>query len=517
MSRPKGTPNKKNTSFPTLPITQELAKTEQIIPTDLINNNDKDKFFIPRNYARSNVQPLWAVTPSNSSTRKYTSEQINKLLLNPHITFKELQNVSNYLLYNSSMYNNFLDYLSNILTWDYVIGCEDIDKVNKTTIENRYYEAAKAIYKINVKTVFPAMLKRVLTNGECYFYNMIDGSNNIIVEIDSNICQLAKIDDSNIWRYYINVHLIDLLRVYEYPKEIQDFHKEWIDGGKKKTKKIVDDIEIPNYLYPVSNNGFAIFAHVRKTQHDYPYFASLFEDLNNLESDKDYMGDYIKESNTKLIHMRVPTDKDTGIPLMDEKIIRAYHDSAKEHLPRSVSPLTNPFIVEAITLDTAESKAINLVEYSNKVVMQDSGISDSIFNAASTLGLQYSTLADSSKLYPLLYFFENFINLQIKSFKCKAKFLKINQFNQLDWHERYYADVLAGGSRSLFAVTGGIEPYDVINLAKTEDILGFDDLLKPKINGSQISGNQDQNGDNGRPKIDPKKAADSTNQVNEDK
>ncbi len=493
--------------------TQPEEPEEQIENVENNNQEIKDKFFVPRNFARSNVQPLWATTPRNSSTKKYTSEQISKLLLNPYVTYKELQNVSNYLLYNSAMYNNFLDYLANLITWDYVISCEDTEKVNKTTIENRYYDSARTVYKINAKTIFPAMLKRVITNGECYFYNMTDNSNNIIVEIDSSICQLSQIDENNIWRYYVNVSLIDSLRVYEYPKEIQNYYNEWIDGGKKKGKKIVDDIEIPDYLYPVSNNGFAIFIHMRKTQHDYPYFASLFEDLNNLESDKDYMGEYIKESNTKLIHMKVPTSAE-GLPLMDEKVIRVYHESAKEHLPRNVAPLTNPFDTEGITLDSSQKTAINLVEHSTKVVMQDSGISDSIFNASSTLGLEYSTLADSSKIYPLLYFFENFVNLQIKQFKCKVKFLKINQFNQLDWHERYYADVLAGGSRSLFAVTGGIEPYDVINLARTEDILGFDELLKPKMNASQMSVD-DLDGENGRPEKKAKDGADSTNKEKE--
>lgn len=495
-------------------IKNNISKTKK---TDtLIKNNEEklkeNKFFIPENYARSNVQPLWATTPPNSATRVYTSEQINRLLLNPYGNYKELQNISNYLLYNSPMYNNFLDYLSNILTWDYVLECEDVDDVKEATIRNRYYEAAKTVYKINVKTVFPSLLRRSLINGESYFYNMMDDTNNIIVEIDSSICQLSHIDDNNIWRYYVNVSLIDPLRVYEYPKEIQNYYQEWKDGGKKKTKKTIDGISVPEYLYQVSNKGFAIFVHMRKVQHDYPYFAPMFGDLSSLEADKDYQSDYIKENNIKLVHMKVPVNKDTGEPLMEKPIVEAYHESAKSHLPRNTAPLTNPFDCTGIALDKVQSNVINLVEHSNKVVMQDSGISESIFNAASTLGLEYSTLADASKIYPLLYFFENFVNLQIKQYKCKVKFLKINQFNQLDWHERYYSDVQAGGSRSLFAVTSGIEPYDIMNLAKTEKALDMDSWLEPKINSSQLSVDDLKNG---RPKKKAKDKTDSANKVDE--
>lgn len=509
MGRPKGSTNKVKQ------IKNELTieNNNKLSKLDEFSQSNESKFFVPRNYARSQIQPLWATKPNNSVTRKYTTDEIGKLLLNPYATYKELQNASNYLSYTSSAYNNFLDYLSNALTWDYVIQCEDIDNVKQSTIESRYYESAKVAHKINIKTIFPALLKRALANGETYFYNMSDSSNSIIVEIDSNICQLAQIDNSNIWRYYVNLSLINPVNRFELPEELQTAYTQWVDGGKKKEKIKVDEMEIPSYLHLVSDKGFAIFVHMRKTQHDYPYLVHMFEDLNDLESDKAYMNDYIKENNIKLIHMKVPTDTE-GKPLMDEVITRVYHESAKEHLPRNIAPLTNPFETTSITLDKSQSAAINLVEHSTKVVMQDSGISENIFNSSSTLGLQYSTLADATKLYPLLYFFENFVNLQIKQYKCKVKFLKINYYNQLEWHERFYADVLTGGSRSLFAVTSGIEPYDIINLAKTEKAIGMDDLLEPKINASQLSAD-DLGGVNGRPKKKPKDASDSTNKVNE--
>jgi hypothetical protein len=471
----------------------------------------------PRNeYGRSNVQPLWSLTPKDSTTQKYSNDTIVTFLNNPYQNYKKLQNVSNYFLYNSAIYNNFLDYLSNVFSWDYILYCEGSDEANGVTAKNRYINSAQLIKKINVKSLFPSMLKRVLANGECYFYNISDSSNSIIVEIDSSICKLAYIDSDGLWRYYIDATQIDANRAYEYPDEIYNFYKQWVNGGKQRNKIVVDGIEIPQYLHLVSNKGFAIFSHMKKTQHDYPYLASMFCDLNNLESDKAYMSEYIRESNTKLVHMKVPTNKDTGEPLMEKDTVGAYHDSAKSHLPRNVAPLTNPFEVNAINLDTAQDRVLNAVEHSTKVVMQDGGISESIFNATTTLGLEYSTLADASKLFPLLYFFENFINSLIKNWKCKVVFLRDTIFNQLDWNERYYANLQAGGSRSLFVATSGLEPYDFLNLAKTEQVLGIDELLEPKLNSSQMN-QSDLDAKNGAPKKKPKDASDSTNKVNETK
>jgi len=486
-------------------MSEILETTTQKIPTP-------DDFYVPRNFARSNLQAMWTGTPRSTTSTKPTIASLNAALSNPFVQYKQIQEYSNYLLYNSAMYGNFLDYLSNLITWDYVLYSDSQTKVKKSTLESRYYDSAKTVSKLNLKTVFPYMLKRVLANGEMYFYNSstADG-NSIITEVDSSICQLAQIDESNLWRYYVNVSLIDPMKLCEFPIEIQEYYEDWISlGGKraKKKDKTIDGVIVPTYLYLVSKNGFAIFAHMRKTYHDYPYLAPLFEDLNNLESDKDYMDEYAKQQNIKLIHMKVPTDPASGLPIMPKEVIEVYHNSAKEHLPSNVAPLTNPFETEGITLDTAQTASINLVEHSTKVVVQDSGISESVFNASSTLGLQYSTEADAVRMYPLMYFFENFVNYILRGKGCKVKFLQINIFNRQKWHENYRTDLLSGGSRSLFVASAGIEPFDMINLAKTETTLDMDAMLPPKLNASQIPAEASSGG---APEKDPEDSADSTN------
>jgi hypothetical protein len=493
-------------------------KSEVKVDTSIANveneseKKDFDLHYIPRNFARSHIQPIWSQTPGNAKTQAYTSEKIADFLKNPHATYKQLQGVSNYLMYTSPSYNNILDYLANAMTFDYTLYGIDAKAVTKITLQNRIFTSAEVVSKMNVKSIFPQMVKRALANGECYFYNLGDKNNIIIEEIDSNLCQLAMIDDNNIWRFYINLSLIDANRVAELPEEIRIEYKKWIDGGKSKDKIEVDGMVVPSYLYLVSNRGFSIFAHMRKIQHDYPYLAAMFEDLNDLEADKTYMTEYIKENNIKLIHLKVPVDKDSGLPLFSKEIISIYHDSAKEHLPSNVAPLTNPFEVTAIALDKSQSTAINLVDHSTNVVSDDSGISKAIFNAETTNGLQYSTLADVSKLYPLLYFFENFINLQIKDQKCKVKFLRMSHYNQSSMHEESRTDLLSGGSRMLFVATGGIELYDFLHMNATEDVLDFDDMLEAKLNASQASAADLQN-KNGRPAVSGDKQADSTVKV----
>jgi hypothetical protein len=364
------------------------------------------------------VQPLWATAPT-TSTSSYTVEQIEKLLKNPYQSYKQLQSVADYLLNTNSNYNNILDYLATILAFKCILYPTGITE-NKTTIKNRIYNSAKIISKIQVDQVFPSMFKRAIHCGETYWYDLSDSENTIIIEIPKEICVLSHIDDDNLWRYYINLSLVNNIILPELPQEIQDAYEKYVVEGKPKgKKKITENIHIPENYYEVSKKGFALFVHMQKKAHDYPLLSHMFGDLTLLSNDKSYFNEFIKDDAVKTIHQKIPVNKETGLPLLDKGIIEAYHNSSKEHVGKNISIMTNPFDVEGIALDKNQQSAINVVEHDIKVIQNDSGISETIFNANTTNGLGYSTKADSAKIFPLLYFFTNFINFKIKQYKCQ--------------------------------------------------------------------------------------------------
>jgi len=236
----------------------------------------------------------------------------------------------------------------------------------------------------------------------------------------------------------------------------------------------------------------------------------MFSDLSLLNTDKSYFNEFIKDDAVKVIHQQVPTN-DEGIPLMGKEIIEAYHSSSKEHVGKNISIMTNPFKVEGIALDKNQQSAINVVEQDIKVISNDTGISDTIFNATTTNGLGYSTKSDSARMFPELYFFTNLVNFKIKQHKCQVEFLHINIFEKPDVHESHRADLLSGGSRSLFMASSEIDLYTYINLAEMEKLLDFDSILPPKLNASQ--GNLEDLNPNGAPKKKDGDKADSTTKV----
>jgi uncharacterized protein YukJ len=261
------------------------------------------------------------------------------------------------------------------------------------------------------------MLARTLVNGETYWYDLSEAKNEtpIIQEIPSKYCQMAFIDDkTGLWRYFVNLSLLNKESLVELPPEITEKYEKYITLTRDEQKmKVLNEefgTQIPNHLYLVTPKGFSIFIHKQKAQHDYPFFSSMFVDINTMEDNKEYMDEYMKENNIKLVHLRVPIDKETGKPLMLKEFIEEFHNSAKEHLPKSVAPLTNPFEVQTLNFDKVQDTALNVLKDSKEVVQWDSGTSSTLFESNTTNGLKFSIEVDASKMYPLLSFFEDYAN-----------------------------------------------------------------------------------------------------------
>lgn len=438
------------------------------------------EFFVPRNTMRTNIPPMWASTYTKALAQAYTEAQILGFLKDPRSNYKDLQSVSEYLYNTSKLYQNFLYYLSTIMTFDYIIFSTDTTNIQEKTLWSRFENAAKKVYGIQSEYNFPLMLMRTLLNGESYWYNISTDNAEIFYEIPSKYCQAAGYDNNNLWRYWINLSLIDPNLIGELPVEIQEAYDKY---SKKKNKTNEDN------FYLVGDRGFALFCHGRNETHDYPYFSSMFIDLTRLEADKDYFNNFIKEDNIKLIHCKVPIDDKSGLPIMEKNVIQDYHDSLKEHLPANVAPITNPFETEGISLDSAQKTSINIVEVAKKNVQDDSGISESMFAADTTMGLKYSTLADAANMYPLLSYFENYVNFKIKEQKFKCKFLRINQHDKLAWNKQFSSALgSVGDNRSKYIATSQTGLYEFIMTAKMEKALDFDSYMPIKETAFTQSG-----------------------------
>lgn len=495
MSRPKGSTNNnknKNANKPKTDNSIQLQQTQQIQTEQLQTSDTYNKHYFATSqiYAESmNYKPI---------SRPFTKEQIEKALQNPLISYQLLQQMSNYLYSTSSAYQNTIDYFANIMTFDYVLSPTDFTE-NKKTMLNRLLGAAKKAKQSQVKTVYPKMIERTLIQGETYWYTLTDNDNTIYVEIPSKFCEVYEIDSNNLFRYKIRLDLLNNDIVKSLPEEIRTAYKDYHDSKNNNKNKQLDKNDALDALkYKVSEKGFAILSHGMLSVHDYPYFANMFIDLLILEENKEYMDEYIKDDNVKMVHQKIGTSAE-GQPFLPKEVIQAYHDSTKKHVPSNVSVSTSPFEVEAISFDSSSRTQINLVEQSKENVQDDSGVSSLVFNneKSSSNALKDSIQADSNRIFPLLKFFNAILSFQLKPFKFSVVFLETHKFNKKEVMEQCRTNLQFGGNRFDFIVSTGKEIYDFLQIAQLEKLIDIDEFMPIMISGSQQSGIENKK--NGRP------------------
>jgi hypothetical protein len=436
----------------------------------------------PAQYVKVQKKPAWSVY-NTTLAKKYSDADLLKYVSDPKTHYLKLQEASQYLWNTSKIYQNYVYYLSTIMTFDYILFPSKMTDSKKSNMLNKFIEAARIVYTMQPKYNFPYMLLKALLFGETYWYDVSDNETTIIQEVPSKYCQLAGIDENGLWRYRVNLDLISSTDLDALPMEIQ---KAYNNKGKGKEN-----------FYDVSDSGFAIFIHKANEYHDYPFFSAMFLDLNRLENDKDYFNNYLKDENIKLVHARVPLDKETGVPVMEKEVVDKYHNTLKENVPDNVAAMTNPFEMEGIDLNNSQKTGMNIVEVSHKNVQADSGVSETMFSASTTMGLQMSCNEDAATMYPLLSFFQNYVNFRLKSSKFKVQFLEINQYNQQDWNNQFATNFgTAGDLRTKYIATSQSDLYPFLMTAQLEQAIDIDSFMPSKESAFQASGNDPA----GRPK-----------------
>lgn len=425
-------------------------------------------------------------------SRKIDREQVRRMMLKPFDNANQLQGVSEHLKATNGHYFRMLKYISNLMTFDYVLypnvsakKFENSDKLYKN-----FEQSAMYTKMMKIKHNFRYFLERMVTNGEVYVYKIEDKTSIIFKELPPTICRASMVED-NVMRYQINLKEINEASIEEYPKEIQS---AWRRANNSKGSSQGD-------WYQVGENGVCFNAWGNFSK-GFPMFSFMFDTLLGHEDTMDSFEDQLKLDALKLVHQKVPLNEE-NMPVMEKEIIQAYHDSTKRNLPKTVSIATNPLELQSINFDKNALRNKDGVTISEDNIFSTGGISKLLFNnvSASGEGLKKSALTDEMLMYPYLEQFANYINYELarlSGMPYSIKFLNTTYFNIDDKHTKAKEDLTIGGSRQVFFSTQGLEPIEAVNMLKMEQAIGFDDLLQPaKSSHTQGSDENDATDDKG--------------------
>lgn len=432
--------------------------------------------------------------------RQISREQIRRAVTNPYQNIDTLQQASMLLKATNGIYKKVLNYQSTILTNDYIIYPVLIDKIKTPEkMQKAYQEVALYLNKIDVKATACWIYERIFEQGELYIYKLEDSNGIVYQEIPNTLCKITSIEN-NVQKFGINLSKLNDKTVLAMPPEIQKLYKRF-KAGSIKEKDLVD-----KSYFELKKNAYA-FNLERHATKGVPFFATAFDDLMELEDMKDLKSENAVIESIKLIHQKLPIDKDTGVVLMDFNVAKAYHNATKANLPKGTSITTNPLDLQAVTLADGGSKINQNVAQSLNNIFDTVGINNELFNGnkSSNEAIAVGIIADGLLTKRAQQLVQTWLNYELSTIKkngtvWQMKFIDTTHFDKEARAKSSREDIAFGGLRTEYFATKGYTPLESVSLLKMESLLGLDELMIPQQSAHTASGSD--SGDNGRPKKD---------------
>lgn len=449
---------------------------------------------------RSNYASLQglSVNLTGERSRKINKAQIRRALDSPLASVNILQRTSSMLKKTNGIYQEILDYQSNMLTNDHMLIPISVDKI-KTKIEMAEILTEQSLFlsKYNVKYNTNWIIKRVLEQGELYIYKLETADGIVLQEIPASFCKITR-KYNNVFRFAINLNNLNDNIIIYMPKEIQLAYKNFNKNQNKKKNSIID-----NSFYEVGENGIAFPLEENSTK-CIPYYSTIFDDLIELEDKKDLKSQNDILSAIKLIHQKLPYDKETGKVLVNAKQATTIHNATKASLPKGTAIVTHQLDMDILNLSDKDSKLDESIDQATEQVFQNAGKNLELFNGKknNTEAIVAGIVVDSLVPLRIQSMVANWINYELsknkkKGVQFKIKFIESTHFNKDVKIKIARDNMSSGGSQLEFLATQGYEPNDGLSLLEMEKLLELDKLLIPKKTSHTLSKN-----DIGRPDKD---------------
>lgn len=472
-------------------------------------------------FAKSPTDPTETLRRNVSRTVDVTKAQLQQYIGDPLTNYLEISNLMNALYHGNGIIKNTIRYNSSVLTLNHMIVPRLNEKIYEmsTVTQDEFIDATNFIERFRIKRFAPHFIKQTLLNGYSLFYKMEDNTGVEYVEFPIRYGRIYS-RENGVYRWAIDVDAIEDLAGDDadpnlLPSEIANAigtndrtGDDWLDETyfklKDKGVAFCFDDEV------LSNGGVAVSE-----------FSHLIASAIKVENARDKLEIKDNLDSIKLIHSKIPTDKD-GKVQMTATIADKYNQSMKRNLPPGIAAITNPMTVTNVALNgSGDSKAYESVNRATEALFNDVGTPQSMFggSTASAQITKLSNLKDISWFYSFVIpVLDDYYTYEMSNFKSPSnliwtvKILKQSIFTKSDDIKESDKQMSNGGSRLENMAQTGYSPSETIALLGLEqNVLNIDSLMLPKQSSHTMSGKSGVDGP-GRPTSD--NPSDDTDRIN---
>lgn len=433
---------------------------------------------------------------STLNKMKYTKEQIFALLEQENDS--KLRDASHYFYNISGEYRSLITYYANILTFDNLIipSAKNKSNLSKDKFRDDFQKILDYCDNSYIPEASAFISAVIMMDGIFYGYERINGETITLQQLPPSYCRSKyKINDN--YAVEFNLKFFDQYRDTEqkinlfklFPDEFFGLYMDYKNGES------IEWVQL--------NPEFARCHKISDKQ--IPPLSPVFTELINLKEYKDIDKSKNEMDLYRLIVQKIPTDKDTGEPLLTLPEAQELHKNAKKMITQEgLDVLTTPLPVEAINLQEKGQTLRDNLERATNSVYNTSTTSRLLFNSGSdggSIGLTHSIKVDEVLMKPLLGQFKKWYEKKFKyllgntkNYRFEIMFPLITIFNRKEMFALYKEAATLGYSKLLPLTALGIKQSTFMNLLDFEN-----DYLKLHEKMIPLQTSYTQNGEDGSP------------------
>lgn len=477
-----------------------------------------DKLY--QDYAQTMMDTGGKLRSTSVNTGRASVQAINTLFQNPESNYSQIGNHLNALYKENGTIAGIVRYLQTHIPFNHYIFPTANEK---TAFEvkgdlKEYVQVANFVDSYRVKFHAPYFLKQTLINGVSYFYKISNAKGVAYMEFPPEMCRIYSLSDG-VYRWEVDI--AKLSGAVGLPNELQkaiedgaptgdlDGNKKWSPDGK---------------YFRVSDKGvaFSLDPSVMGAGTTTSELSSVLIDAIRVKQEKDNVELKDTLDTVKVIHSRIPINKDTGIPQMPAKTAKVYDTALKRSLPKGIVGITSPLEINAVNMHGGgNSKVYESLNKAQEQLFLSSSTPSNLFggNTTSSNIVKLSVQKDASWLYAkVLPLLESYYNYELMKYKAesgmvwKIGFVKQSNYTMKDDIQITEKQLQQGGSRLVYLASTGLTPVEIYGLLIAEQhMLDIDAIMVPKATSFNTSGSD--SGTNGRPVTD--NPTDDTERIND--
>lgn len=427
---------------------------------------------------------------------RYSQTEIETALKNRDN--KKLIEMSNYFYLTSGEYRRLLHGMANIQTFKYVYA-PLLNKKSKK-VEKAYEDVTNYLMNYDVEESNTYVTFSVLLNGVFYGYERVFDDLIVLQELPAQYCR-STFDENGLhaiefdFRYFDSIRNSQerLLMFERLPEEFLTLYNQYKAGTPSETST--------NTYWRQLDINFTRCHYL--TTDKTPMFASVFSEIINLEEYKTIDKTRSKLDIYKILIQKLPLDKNTNEPALEEEEAQIIHSNAKQMLgaDQLVDVLTTPAEVTSVDITKNADKQRDIIASAKENMYSSMGTSQLLFNSGTTsIGLVESIKNDESLITTLIAQYEKHYNIRINAVSKVKFFLKdlgLTIYNEKQKTDMLKENTTLGGAKlPYFVASTGLRQYEFVSMVTYENESGLLDLLIP------LQSSHTQSGEKGRPETD---------------